>query len=88
MRDEKRENGLAGNLTSNIMQHEDYVGSVWHKWNLETQDKFVDIILNGTPEQQERDNKAEKARKEGKGNKQQIIDGVKDEKEIAEYLKK
>ena len=86
MRDEKRENGLDGNLTSNIMQHEYYVGDIWHGWDLDKQDEFVDIILNGTPEQQKRDNEAEKARKEGKGNKQHIIDGANDEEELANYL--
>ena len=86
MRDEKRENGLDGNLTSNIMQHEYYVGDIWHGWDLDKQDEFIDIILNGTPEQQKRDNEAEKARKEGKGNKQHIIDGANDEEELANYL--
>ena len=33
-RDTKRENGLDGNLTSNVMQHENYVGSDWHTWDL------------------------------------------------------
>lgn len=39
--------GLDGNLTSNIMQGEDYVGPDWHNWNKEKQNKFIDIILDG-----------------------------------------
>ena len=38
--------GLDGNLTSNVMQHEDYVGTQWHKWDLEKQDHFIDLILD------------------------------------------
>lgn len=38
--------GFDGNLTSNIMQGEDFVGSDWHDWDLETQDKFIDVILD------------------------------------------
>ncbi len=37
--------GFDSNLTSHIMQHEDYVGPDWHKWSLERQDKFIEIIL-------------------------------------------
>lgn len=39
--------GLDGNLTSNIMQREDYVGPVWHQWSLERQDEFIAVILDG-----------------------------------------
>ncbi len=86
MRDDKRENGLDGNLTSNVMQHEDYVGPDWHQWDLDKQDKFIDVILNGTPEQQKRDAEEEKARKKGKTQKKTITDGSQDDKEIVKYL--
>jgi len=35
-----------GNQTSNIMQHEDYVGKAWHDWPLEKQDDFIALILD------------------------------------------
>ena len=38
--------GLDGNLTAHIMQHEDYVGTGWHDWPLEKQDKFIAVILD------------------------------------------
>ena len=38
--------GLDGNLTSNIMQREDYVGPAWHQWSLERQDEFIAVILD------------------------------------------
>ncbi len=38
--------GFDANLTSNIMQHEDYVGPDWHNWDLEKQDCFIDLILD------------------------------------------
>ena len=38
--------GFDGNQTSNVMQHEDYVGALWHDWDLEKQDKFIGIILD------------------------------------------
>jgi len=38
--------GFDGNLTSNVMQHEDYIGPDWHKWALDKQDAFIDIILD------------------------------------------
>ncbi len=79
--------GFDGNLTSNVMQHEDYVGPEWHEWDLEKQDEFIDIILNGTPEQQKRDVEEEKARKKGKTYKKTIADGSQDDKEIAKYLR-
>ncbi len=41
---------LDGNQTSNVMQHEDYVGEDWHKWPLEKQDEFISIILDETLE--------------------------------------
>ena len=37
---------LDGNQTTNVMQHEDYVGPVWHSWSMEKQDKFIEIILD------------------------------------------
>ena len=82
-KDSKREKGLEGNHTSNIMQHEDYVGAKWHEWSLDRQDEFIDIIIKGTPKQQERDKNAEK----NKG-KKTLIDASQDDKEIAEYLMK
>jgi len=53
----RKRKGLDGNLTSNLMQHEDRLGEQWHDWPLEKQDELIDILLNGTPEQQERDRK-------------------------------
>ncbi len=38
--------GFHGNLTSNIMQGEDFVGDQWHDWDLAKQDSFIDIILD------------------------------------------
>ena len=38
--------GFDGNLTSHVMQNEDYVGPVWHEWPLEKQDNFIEIILD------------------------------------------
>ena len=35
-----------GNQTTNIMQHEDYVGQQWHSWSLEKQDELISIILD------------------------------------------
>ncbi|MCY4132593.1 MAG: type II CRISPR RNA-guided endonuclease Cas9 [Nitrospira sp.] len=43
-----KRNGLDGNQTSNIMQHEDYVGEAWHDWTLEQQDDFIALILDDT----------------------------------------
>ena len=37
---------LDGNQTTNVMQHEDYVGATWHSWSMEKQDKFIEIILD------------------------------------------
>ncbi|MEG9862889.1 MAG: type II CRISPR RNA-guided endonuclease Cas9 [Parvularculales bacterium] len=84
---EKRK-GFDGNLTSNIMQREDYVGSEWHEWSLEKQDNFIDIIINGTPEQQKRDKESEEAHKSGKSISaaKSIRDGSQDDKDIADYL--
>lgn len=38
--------GFDSNLTSNIMQHDDYVGAEWHSWDLQKQDAFIDLILD------------------------------------------
>ena len=38
--------GLDGNPTSNVMQHEDYVGQQWHDWSLDSQDDFIALILD------------------------------------------
>ncbi len=73
--------GFEGNRTSNIMQHEDRVGADWHDWPLEKQDEFVDIILNGTPKQQDRVRK----QLEGGGNPSPR-DGNKDDDEVRQYL--
>ena len=40
--------GLDGNLTSNLMQHEDCVGPQWHEWPLEKQDEFIWTIVGET----------------------------------------
>ena len=42
----RKRKGFDGNLTSHVMQHEDYVGPIWHKWSLEKQDDFIEIILD------------------------------------------
>ena len=82
----QKRNGFDGNLTSNVMQHEDYVGSVWHDWSWDKQDEFIDVILSGTPEQQKRDAEEGKNHKEKKNLKKAITDGAQDDKEIAAYL--
>lgn len=38
--------GLDGNPTSKVMQDEDYVGTGWHSWSVDKQDKFVEVILD------------------------------------------
>lgn len=38
--------GFDCNLTSHVMQHEDYVGRDWHEWPVEKQDNFIEIILD------------------------------------------
>lgn len=38
--------GLDGNLTSNLMQREGFVGPDWHAWSLEKQDDFIAVILD------------------------------------------
>ena len=38
--------GLDGNLTSNIMQRDDYVGPAWHQWSPARQDEFIAVILD------------------------------------------
>ncbi len=45
MQTEKR-TGFDGNQTTNVMQHEDYVGQEWHNWPLEKQDQFISVILD------------------------------------------
>lgn len=49
---EKRK-GFEGNLTSNIMQDEDYVGLEWHDWTIERQDDFIAIILDENRDDEE-----------------------------------
>ena len=73
--------GLDGNLASNCMQHEDCIGEDWHDWPLEKQDEFIDVLLNGTPEQQERD----RQRLAGIGNLAPP-DGAQDDKDLREYI--
>lgn len=38
--------GLDGNLTSKVMQDEDYVGTGWRDWSVDKQDRFVEVILD------------------------------------------
>ncbi len=45
--------GIDGNQTSNVMQHEHYVGPKWHSWSLDEQDDFVSIILDDQLDDQE-----------------------------------
>ncbi len=78
---EKRK-GLDGNLTSNLMGNEDRIGAKWHGWPLEKQDDFIDIILNGTPQHQERDRK----RLDGV-EPDSPPDGAKDDREVLAYLR-
>ena len=62
------------------------MGSKYHDWSLDEQDEFIDIIINGTPKQQERNNRYKEGGQANQNNKS-IIDGAKDEEEIIEYLK-
>ncbi len=79
----QKRRGFDGNLTSNLMQHEDCIGEDWHSWPLERQDELIDAILNGTPGQQERDRK----RLEGAGSLPSP-DGARDDKDLRRYLTK
>ena len=73
--------GFDGNLTSNLMRDEDRIGQDWFRWPLEKQDEFIDIILNGTPQQQQRD------RDWLEGSRRQAPqDGAADDKEVQEHL--
>ncbi|MGI9251615.1 MAG: type II CRISPR RNA-guided endonuclease Cas9 [Pseudohongiellaceae bacterium] len=36
--------GFDGDQTANVMQHEDYLGDIWHSWSLDEQDKFITVI--------------------------------------------
>ena len=77
---EKRK-GFEGNSTSKLMSHEDRIGRAWSDWPLERQDEFIDVILNGTPQHQERD------RKRLAGVEQTSPpDGAKDDEEVRAYL--
>ena len=42
----ERRKGLDGNITTNIMQSENFVGELWHSWTIEKQDEFITVILN------------------------------------------
>ena len=42
---EKRKD-FDGNLTSNLMQDDEYVGEIWHDWSLNKQDAFITLILD------------------------------------------
>ena len=77
----QKRKGFDGNLTSNLMHNEERIGPQWHDWPLEKQDEFIDIILNGTPHQQERDRK----RLEG-GNNLPPSDGARDDEDVKRYL--
>ncbi len=75
-----KRNGLDGNHTSNLMQDESRVGPQWHTWPLEKQDSFIDVILDGTPEQKQQ--RAEEVRKGAKA----LRDGTHDDKKVQEFL--
>ena len=77
----RKRRGFDGNLTTNLMQHEDCLGEEWHAWPLEQQDKFIDVLLNGTPEQQKRDRK----RLAGVGNLPSP-DGAQDDRAVRKYI--
>ena len=77
----RKRRGFDGNLTSNLMQHEDRLGQEWHEWPLEQQDEFIDVLLNGTPEQQERD----RNRLSGGGNLPSP-DGAQDDRDVRSYI--
>lgn len=75
--------GFDGNLTSNLMQSDDRIGPAWHDWSIDQQDEFIDVILNGTPEHQERDRKL----LEGSG-LSEIPDGTQDDEQVRRFLMK
>lgn len=76
-----KRNGFDGNLTSNLMQDESRVGKQWHTWSLEKQDSFIEVILDGTPEQKQR-----RAENERRGLRV-IRDGTHDDEEVQDYLR-
>ena len=73
--------GFDGNLTSNLMQSDDFIGPAWHDWSIDQQDEFIDVILNGTPEHQERDRNI----LEG-GGLSAIPDGTQDDEQVRQFL--
>ena len=78
----QKRKGFDGNLTSNLMQHEDCIGENWHAWPLGKQDEFIDVLLNGTPDQQERDRK----RLAGAGHLPPP-DGARDDADLRAYIR-
>lgn len=78
----QKRKGFDGNLTSNLMQHEDCIGEGWHAWPLAKQDEFIDVLLNGTPDQQERDRK----RLAGAGHVAPP-DGARDDADLRTYIR-
>ena len=78
----QKRKGFDGNLTSNLMQHEDCIGEDWHAWLLGKQDEFIDVLLNGTPDQQERDRK----RLSGAGHLAPP-DGARDDADLRTYIR-
>jgi len=72
--------GFESNPTTRLMQDKNRVGEDWRKWPLDKQDRFICIILNGTPEQQQRNYQAQRSHKPVSGN------GADEDREIAEYL--
>ena len=52
--------GFDGNQTSNVMQHDDYVGPTWHDWSLDKQDRFIETILDDSKTDDEVRNELEK----------------------------
>ncbi len=78
----QKRKGFNGNLTSNLMQHEDCIGEDWHAWPLGKQDEFIDVLLNGTPDQQERDRK----RLAGAGHLPPP-DGAQDDADLRTYIR-
>ena len=47
----RKRSGLEGNLTSNLMQHEDCIGPQWHEWPLEKQDQLIWTMVGETVEE-------------------------------------
>ena len=72
---------LEGNSTRNLMRDEDRIGRAWYDWPLAKQDEFIDVILSGTPQHQERDRNW----LAGVG-QNSPSEGAKDDEEVRAYL--